>query len=221
MRRDYDEIYAKKTEQLAINLTKLLARQKEIRNEILLLYLLKTELYHCIDDNNRLFENVGRFIQLVDNPPRRESSLEILEEVRNLKKEICSFTVCTADIKSLFELLTDCDSTYYEEYAQIIGEIQRASQQLKTYQRRIQEINSTEINDNINKGYIDEGYLIIVWEQELKRFSKVYINNYFPNNQAKGCYFPVEFNANKRIDELQTALVAVRSEYDDCLKFYQ
>lgn len=220
LRRDYDEIYERKVEWLSLQLAKLSEKKREVRRELLLIYLLKSNLRQYIFEKEKLFQNIKSFIQESEYRYSRRSEQEQKEYLEKLRGKMLSFTVYKPDIKSLFELLSDCDSTYYPQYAQIIEEIQSAYQKLKNCQQRLQEIHSAarkEPPDQWGRGIIGS-----IWTKELKEIPEIYIYDYFSekvtNQISTGfLFFNPRFNANQRIDELQKAMDEVQAEYDNCL----
>ena len=223
LRRDYDEIYEKKAEWRSLRLAKLSEKRREVRKELLLIYLLKSNLHQYIIEKDCLFQNIKSFIQACEYSPRRMTEQEVNQHLEELRGKILSFSVYQPDIKSLFELLSDCDSTYYSQYAQIIEEIQSAYQKLKNCQQRLQEIHSAarkEPSDPWGRGIMGS-----IWRKELMEIPYIHICNYFPETRGDAFgngFFPIglKFDANQRIVELQKALDRVQAEYDGCLADY-
>jgi hypothetical protein len=203
LREDYDAIYATKTGMLNARLHNLDGRKRELRQELLFIYLIQQAYYSLSMAVRKLHMNKKSF---VDDIHRRHFTREKADEILAI---IISFSVPDIDFSMFFSLLGNCKQSHYKSYTHWLFELQSTYSALKHQKKIIDEtrLDVAKISDQYQHFPSSSDYVWIRTFQKLRDIFVLDINN--------GDLHPT---TTEVIDEIQRQLDRVDMDYQNLIE---
>ncbi len=199
-RMDLDNFYSERIEYINSTLRKLNYKKIELSRELLLIYLLKKNFNYIVETKNTLIREVNDCLEALKSDKSFMRKLnpgsfprEVLSRAKN---SIMSFSVKELNLKSIYEILVECRYDYYEEYINVLTEIEFGYNKLKKYEQIICGIALHQQDDE----YKDDS----TWRAELEKIYDFNLIRYFGDERFE--LLIKNFNVEDRITYLEAQL---------------